>query len=74
MKVCANFRFFYKMDSSVMDMLRGTDMKRKVFPQLLPRESDSYQPIHKAPSHIIKRHFVCLFLISIIKYRQVAVK
>jgi len=44
MKVCAKFRcFFYKMDSS-----EGTDMKRKVFPQSLPRERDSYQPIHKA--------------------------
>jgi len=29
---------FYKMDSS-----KDTDMKRKVFPQSLPRERDSYQ-------------------------------
>jgi hypothetical protein len=53
---------FYKMDSS-----KDTDMKRKVFPQSLPRERDSYQSIHKASSHIIKRHFVYLYLGLIIK-------
>ena len=49
--MCANFRCFYKMDSS-----KDTDMKRKVFPQSLPSERDSYQ-----------RHFVYLYLGLIIK-------
>jgi hypothetical protein len=49
-----------------MDSSKDTDMKRKVFPQSLPRER-FLPPIHKASSHIIKRHFVYLYLGLIIK-------